>query len=673
MPTPLIKTLNTQSGTFYTFSSGTRDITQQFQNDGIKFSFSKFACVKIPNIKTPLSKKNDIQFDTIDGAIINSTNLSDNNLSIAESFQNYALNFESLILEQPTYDSTIKSSVSERLFFKWLKELGGIRFRDANSFESVVSRFVEENSTDIGSQQYENVVKYIGDLQVVNSVKRNGDVYSQIYINIPTVDGGTPVVLFNTISDANYYPSMSITSSSEFISGRDGSSTHPAGLSLSAFYDYDDFVSFTGSNELWMGGTPQPNTYYTEPVSFTNAANTEITKIRSDYGLVGSDISYVRSKLDGVSIDWDLSNYADIVNSNNTITTLTEYNRTGSSKTFEFNAILVYYDFYDISNPTNKATNLYGVLFLDNIETTVVDGGFIKPFIKFKHNPITKLNGNSYGLKLNLKFDSTFENAAIETVINDYDSYSLNLFSDALNELKQSSQYLMESKMELMKNLTQIQDIQNLPFFTDKLDMLATKVASLEVAFSNANLMINDAQSLIDAVGNLSSRLDLILNGQTPVSVSVSYSNLVNADGIGFDVLNNKLAIRNKNQRYSNIIQMGLDFSYGNANEIKILPFTNLFVETTSSVVANDIVTLNIDDSLNPWKTGQTYELSFNGVYDMNGFNIIIKTDKSNKFNSGVYGKIIGSISSLELNTKSKYQIICLDEFNYQFLIEKLN
>ena len=86
-------------------------------------------------------------------------------------FQNYCLNLETLIINQDNYNSTLLKTPSERIFFKWLKELGAIRFDQASDLESTKDRFTEEASATTGPQRYNQVVKYIGDIDIVNNVK----------------------------------------------------------------------------------------------------------------------------------------------------------------------------------------------------------------------------------------------------------------------------------------------------------------------------------------------------------------------------------------------------------------------------------------------------------------------------------------------------------------------
>ena len=61
----------------------------------------------------------------------------DGNIDFSQSFQSYCLNLESTITATDEYDSTLKQNISERIFFKWLRELGAIRFRGADSNEVV--------------------------------------------------------------------------------------------------------------------------------------------------------------------------------------------------------------------------------------------------------------------------------------------------------------------------------------------------------------------------------------------------------------------------------------------------------------------------------------------------------------------------------------------------------
>ena len=137
--TPLIKPITTQKGIFYAFQSAIEDLTLNFNNNTNKFKFSKYALLRIPEIGIPssISTDNKTQFLAQGETPIVDNISTDQNINLANSFENYALNFESLLISQPTYKRELKLNVSERVFWKWLKEFGAIRWRNSNSTEVV--------------------------------------------------------------------------------------------------------------------------------------------------------------------------------------------------------------------------------------------------------------------------------------------------------------------------------------------------------------------------------------------------------------------------------------------------------------------------------------------------------------------------------------------------------
>jgi hypothetical protein len=329
--TPLIKTPQADGGTFYTFSSSAKDLSRTLNNDDLKLVFSKFVLLNLPDFDrldpTTFSEyQNYMQFDTIDGAIVNGGLSGDPNVSFTQSLQNYALNLEELIISDVGYDNTTNLTVTERVFFKWLKECGAMRFREATVLEQVsgltTPRFCEEDEMKTGARQYRRVVKYIGEIDIVNNVDKAGEAYTELYINVPTEVGRTPTILFNSISDTNYQPGLTIQGTSEFILGRNAATIHPQGLSIDAFYDYDlnllgpGPAGYTDPDANWMN-LPTPSTttdaYFTEPTSFTSVLNANIRKYVTDYsttpipGYIAS--AYVRSELDGISVDFDPTDY----------------------------------------------------------------------------------------------------------------------------------------------------------------------------------------------------------------------------------------------------------------------------------------------------------------------------------------------------------------------------
>jgi len=198
-----------------------------------------------------------------------------------------------------------------------------------------------------------------------------------LYINVPTEVGRTPTILFSSISDTNYQPSLKIQGTSEFILGRNSATIHPQGLDIKAFYDYDQPLlgpgpaGYTDSDANWMDEPTPPSTtdaYFTEPNTFTSVLNANIQKYPADYGSPTgyNGSAYVRSELDGISVDFNPNDYQQIA-LDSTISTIPQFNGSNLAQSFEFNAVLVYYDMVDMSDSSKTTTNLYGILLLDNV------------------------------------------------------------------------------------------------------------------------------------------------------------------------------------------------------------------------------------------------------------------------------------------------------------------
>lgn len=686
MATPLIRTPQISGGVFYAFASAAKDLSKTFNNDQLKFQFSKYVLLNIPNIEVPLHKENYIQFRTIDGAIFNGLN-SDNNVNLAESFQNYALNIEALLQADNDYDTSLKRSVSERVFFKWLKELGAIRFREATATEkgpNTGTLFTEENQVSSGTRRYDRVVQYLGDIDVTNNVDKGGQAYTEIYFNVPTRVGNTPVVLFDTVSDTNYMPDMIISpGNSEYIYGRNSSTLQPDGLSLFAFYDEDVAITYTDPLAQWWT-VSNPDSYFTAPTTFADATTVEITKYPGDYP--GADaftpITYLRNRLDGITVDWNADDYYDIA-VNPEISTIQEYNSSYKAKNFSFNAILVYYDLYDVSNPDDRATNLYGVIFIDNV-TDTASTSYIQRFEKFKPNLVTGLNGNSYGLKLNLNFDTSVDNSTIESIINDYSQFSMDLFIDTSVQLQEATRILLQSQNSLIDVNNRVNELETMIFSQEDVNELKGRMTAVEAQVNNAQLALSNSNSIIDLIASTNDTITSILNGTVPVNLQYNIDVLKAGDGIQLDKSTpNIVRVFNTVQQYNiNGIFTDINFNFPitsaspldlNQNVIrayvKLETFTNMIRMNTQNSALADIK-IYIDDSAVSFKEGQAIRFSFDTDFNINGKNVIIYTDKLNKFGQGSLGLAIGTITSVDLSTKPIFELICLDNVNYTFAID---
>jgi hypothetical protein len=715
MIAPLIKPIRLQGGTFYTFSSASEDLGLTFNNSQQKFKFSKFALLNIPDIKTPQNGENYIGFSNTPGAFSDIDGAKNNNDYFAESFQNYCLNLEAIASSDENYDPSVSRTISERVFYKWLKEIGAVRFREAVAGEISSStfgvRWVEEDD----SSTYKKVVRYIGDINILNSVRNNFNAFSEVYIYIPTSHGNTPTVLFDAIGDANYGPGRVFTNApvnplaAEYLYGRNASTVQPAGLSTIAFYD-SDLPNFTtpdpygGPNASfyyyqpvtgtyiqqgfpgfqWWFPTPVANSYFLEPGSFGDA-NNDTFRIES----ANKTVTYKRSRLDGISLEFNPSVYAGI-SGNPLVTEFGQFNETGLAQTFDFNAVLVYYDLYDPANPSNSTTNLFGVLFLDNIDPLASGGGYMPRLTKYKPNSLTGDNGNSYAFRINLKFDVNSQDTAVETNINNYNPYSLELYMDALNEMNSAVSLLVGNQEQINNLQAKFTELQSFILTNENAEDIKLKIAELEDAIGDNGQIFANTTNLLNLIQRNYTEITNIYQNQTSVEMAYNLDILIPGPGIDLDKSQaGQVKFINKNQMFNlgaaPLTAVLTDFainpeSYSQTRNL--LEYTN-YVKITDgtpnnpAILDRDVI-IYIDDTVTKWQKGQVYRISFANGIDLdntNGkFNFIVYTDAADALNTGfAYSAEAAFITYLDFEKRDNVptiEIICINPATYEFTVD---
>lgn len=416
--TPFVKRMRTSGGTIYVFSSATEDIGLNINEKNNDVRISHFALLNIPSIQNP-SNINENRFNlyAIDGALeyANAGDIKDGRVLIAESFQNYALNFEANLLNQATYDATLQRTVSERVFWKWLKETGAIRWANPSN-----GYWMEAEDSD-GSLGYNTVVKYVGLVSAGNVRSDSFGTYNETYIMVPTSHGQMEAY-FEQTEDANYYHGMEIGGLGENILGRETwLQPHPDGLSYRGFYDFVDSSTQVGSNPYLLYYDASPGWWYTaegrEPLqkkTYMTDTSAYLTTGIYDVSLKiegPSTVEFKRSLVDCMGLVLDLNKLRTIYGDDNLTFDSMATGDNAINDRFEFNAVLVYYSVYNAVQDTVLATNLLGILFLDAPSGTsqLISGdGILIPSLE-KIQSTTGGFGTSYALRLNIKTDNMLD------------------------------------------------------------------------------------------------------------------------------------------------------------------------------------------------------------------------------------------------------------------------
>ena len=637
-PTPYLKKFNTEGGTLYVFPSVSRDLTKTLVSNDYEFKFSHYACLNLPEIysgayTSDMPKGLYIETLLPNGSITTWDNTSMQD-AITTNLQNYVMIFETAIIngegDNDNYDNDVLTTVSEKVFWNWMQKIGAIKFNESGTLEDY-------------DNIHDRTVQYLGSLDMMNAVDIDGDTFQELYIHVPSTAGASTTIYFRPgemTDNKNYlHKNYTITNgryNPEQIIGRDTEDVSPYGLDINAIYDND-----AGSN-IYVGD--MGHTIDFRDSSYDN----------------GYGISNMNSK---------------------------------SLEDFEFNAVLI---FYDITEKTNvpgvrrTATNLYGILFLDQV-TDMPDTdsrkGYFQRYPKKKETVYG--NGNSYGLKLDLKIDTigdntwTYNTITVPVYADPASTAEINAsdwgreriasmihYTKALTELQKCIDIFFEQKNELIKLSQRVATLENLVLGIDSVKSLKDDIRRLyDLCDGNA---IVDTATLLSLIDANTKKLDNIMRGGKDLKLQFDTDVIQPGNGIGIKKELNRVTISSE-QRYSiNTVYDGnqsneVEFSanhpldtHSSTAQICRIPlltgenFAVVYLEDTGDCDKN--ITINIDDSNYNWEVGQSLKIYFvcdNGSLrftDSINTGVVIKP----KFSSTL------SIPGFEVEGNNLIEVVCV-------------
>ena len=451
--TPLLRPLREQGATLYVFPSATEDIGLNINNGTTGVALSHYALMNFNNDNT--------KFDF---------SMSQSLLDLAKSLQNYAMNFETAVLNQPNYNFQEPYTVSEHVFWRWVEHIqktGSKVFNETEIGTTGLYREVNYKSSDTN-----RLVQCFGSIDAGNSLSTDFGMFNETYVNIPTSYGNGPVFFRKVTNNPNFVAGSSVAASSK-IEGR------------------NDDVGYLGSiNSEFDGNT------------------TNIYNNRTPYEIV-KDVQSIQAALHTLSGDSTLSisSYDDVnIDADGILKTITESNGSvfpydmSEKCEFKFNAILLYYSIYDLNDVYKQAiaTNLFGIVFLNNTSSAP----FLTPMTKKKsYNGKSNDNayfGNSYSFRINIKTLSVYDNtdAKIDDNTTTTSAYSVD-FNDVISNLNRA----IDSMNTNVQTTRAIQDnyMRILTYYNEAKE----KIESIEVKLNNK---LSDGIS--DAIVQISSDID---------------------------------------------------------------------------------------------------------------------------------------------------------------------
>jgi uncharacterized coiled-coil protein SlyX len=515
MITPILKDPRPHGGTLYTFPSASRDLTRAFSNSEYEFAFSHFACLNLPDFRYGSFEDNDIKGIYLDELRPNCIDIVENNINkcLKWHMQSYIMNYEVAILngfssDAGRYDNEVLRNPSERIFFNWLQKVGGIKFNGVYETLSDYGDGVELNIDyddvlpnesalevanrsliyKIGNKLYtwkggqwrsrvlvSKTVQYIGTIEMVNNVNIDYDSFNEIYLNIPAGAGGSEVVFEKDVyDDSNYVKSREINV------GKDD------------YCDNPEFIIGRNPEKLNMTGDNTLKAIYDSKYDIDTGFESPIYKIDNAYCINFNSVKY------GESI---------------------ESMNLKSEEDFEFNCVLIYYKIRKGNG--NWCTNLYGVLFLEditisdyNIDSNNDDErvGYIRRYPKFK-------NGNSWGLKLDLKIDAQ-PDSQMELRDKSYDDPNdgagMQMFTEALMRLNDCTKVFYEVKEENTKIEERLHKLESIVSGVDTVydlrDEISTLRTRVEMFQPTLDSLVGRMEDVENKISTLETNLAKLIN-----------------------------------------------------------------------------------------------------------------------------------------------------------------
>lgn len=445
--TPLIRPLRTESGTLYVFPSATEDIGLNLNTRDNRVSLSKYALLNLPvtnSRATDATTSNYFNFPCIPsvGSLISSRTYNTDSIGyqcsdkVAIAIQDYMMNFETTLVNEDSYNYSANKTVSERVFWKFLKETGAIRWKrtDYKFGSATVYEEADEKDASGNATGYSRVVQQIGQISAGNSLSNSMGMFNETYVNIPT-SYGAGRVFFTVDEDENYKlgHKYKVTDNPDYLAGRD-SSTSNSGYTVNkpaydSFYSTDSITAYNDSSLPWYsiydtGTTTDTYTYFTESEPDASADMDNLINVFGDGSAL---MSFRRSNLDGVEAMTDIDDIEMVFNQIDSSHGLISYDTINTDTDleykadFEFNAVLLYYSIYDKDSGLELATNLFGILFLNGPVTDSTDTAgntgsavnfYIPTFTKRQSSGegSGKTYGTGYSFRINVKSLSVYDN-----------------------------------------------------------------------------------------------------------------------------------------------------------------------------------------------------------------------------------------------------------------------
>jgi len=385
---------------------------------------------------------------------------------------------------------------------------------------------------------YDKTIQYIGEISAVNNTLIENKAFSEVWAYVPHQNGATPDILFRIKSDKNYspglqFPILQSQDQPEIIGAETFNSpiiTNPdefPGDQYAQFNLDQKYTTSYGYQDRRRGD------YYGIPTALDR---TEDKVAQEPYVYPTFD----GNNLDGISMDFDTNHYSKMNLPGQSVDNFDDFNALYINgeppKDFKFNAILWYYEVEDTSqiktssetdssvetveNDDNitttitrvtttqtyagdkprKATNLYGITFLNGLDKEIFDETKrgLKPYEKLVTTDTQ--DGLSYSFSLNLNFNILTENV-IETYdpTKVYSLFGFDLYTEVMRRLAETNDEfvkIIQQNTSLQQDVLQLKSLIYSQTDLDKINFQIQSLYDLLKLYSTTQIVESDTISV---------------------------------------------------------------------------------------------------------------------------------------------------------------------------------
>ena len=590
--TPIISQQRLNCATFYTFPSAMEDIGLNINERNNKVSLSHYVVLNIPKIQLSSASGSMDEMNSnlirmwkvADGTAIGglSTDTVDINSWLPAALQNYAMNFETNLRNQSSYDFSSSKSVTERVFWKMMQKVGALHLKE----------FKKDNLTyycEADSDVTNHIIKGFGYITASSQSSKAHTIDTETYIMIPSSYGQMQYIM-KEAEDNNY------------VIGKSYTSTNPEGTR-------NHLEGHVGDNEYQEGF---------RQAFYDNYLDTQYDVVKQH---ITDDVAYNAGDYinDALEMDFDINDLKTVIADGKNITyddlaILPQYRKAAQ---YDFNAILVYYTISD-SVGNNIATNLYGIIVLDSAQSedgkTIISeiGKDIAPYTPMTIKSYTKTSssgaqfGSSYSIRLDIQTASIYDNTNnIITDISTAESSTLTDFNEVVSNLNDCVKIMRSNAVAVSNMNLVVQSTKQL-------------VADTSASVKSLGQTVNDILH-----GNIR---DISANDVSATSIHVGEIIFSSADKI--EVVNDKEQVTGLQDSPIRIYSYDGEDQYGELDG-SVLKYKNIKAEQIdTSVIVPNILGIPKDGiTFNPLSGGRTTEhemvsISENGVLSSEDSNI---------------------------------------------------